>query len=1234
MECIKVKVNEYQILFIYNECTMKIFAKDNKNDKLRYKPIKFLFEDNLTKYTSNFKDLINQIKNKIILIELKKHLYSNSLNKSNENLPIKYLELNLIKKDNELNKSEIIISRKIYVLNVEYYITKDISYQRINSKPFLSYITKDNINREDILELIDKEKILNDYILDNFRYYNNEKGVFQTLKNDNIKINEKIILEFHIYGKKNILNMNLKWTKEYYENEIIKIKNKINKLSDSSKQYDLIYLYASPIINKHFDESISPISYMDEIRIILELMKNKKKKFNIKFECINEDVLEDIIINNKTKILHISSHGDFNGKYSLIAENLSKYGQKQIVGNNKLEMILDSGKSNINKMDLVILTTCYSGDFGKLFLDYGVKNVICIHRETKVNDRISVLFAKYFYQNILEGKSIKESHKNALDLLNLNKEVIKINNESCCCNHYHNPEFCLIEKNKDGFHKNVHKQRIEKCKCIKKTSNYHDDVCEYFELFKNNLSKYKKNNEVKSNEEQIINKKACCCYNHDIEHDEVLKIMYESQDNNSNITLYKLNRNGKLFINSTIRFDYDTKKFDLTLGRRNIIGKIFNNIKNNENYAIFYGEKDLLKTDFAESLCVYLYERKIINNYEIFIINSEYDFEYVKNQIRDNLKNNDNIIIKKKNIQIIEFNFNLENDEDKKKSFEYLNQIYKEFCLMNNNEYYFIFIFDTKNREKENIKNNIDKDMIINDNNIFYLGIDLRGSMKIINSLIKGKNIKISDDEKIELLRDIAEYKPKKIKLISELLINGESAENIKKMKNLELANIILNKDKQSFPLYYLLYNMPLGLPNSFLELIFENYKEIDDDKNIISQKLENNWNYINVAQRIEENFNENEYMNICYKYIFKTLKLYTKLLIFFIEKNKEKINCRNGNIHYLFNSYSNRNIWNSKIYNAIETLNGDIIYKQDFNIENHKQNILNTISLIINKIELFRNLTEWPDDYLEEILLLFPSFFFLQKDNINLLQICIDLCKKLLKKTNAENLQKREEYLRQKLLLFLYSIDENKNEILNINKIINSDLELEINFLKVIRKKNKNINNFLNLLPKASNEIMLYIYHEIAIIYFKNENFSDSMENLKNILNLKYINNIYKNRIILDYIYIFIKKFIRENEGMENHIIEGKEYNNVNENYKLIKKQIKELNDIIAMPYQIDIYKEAFKLKDKIYNDLFEPNIVMLNSNPLKNISNNVYSLNNQYYILNKLKNDINEHIILKSYV
>ena len=63
------------------------------------------------------------------------------------------------------------------------------------------------------------------------------------------------------------------------------------------------------------------------------------------------------------------------------------------------------------------------------------------------------------------------------------------------------------------------------------------------------------------------------------------------------------------------------------MGRKNIIGHIFNNIKNNENnFVIFLGEKYLEKMEFSESLCVYLYERDIIINYEIFRIISEFDF--------------------------------------------------------------------------------------------------------------------------------------------------------------------------------------------------------------------------------------------------------------------------------------------------------------------------------------------------------------------------------------------------------------------------------------------------------------------------------------------------------------------------------------------------------------------------------------------------------------------------------
>ena len=185
------------------------------------------------------------------------------------------------------------------------------------------------------------------------------------------------------------------------------------------------------------------------------------------------------------KILHISSHGEFNGEnYSLIIENLRQYGEKQEIHYNDLETILKSGQLNISKIDLVILTTCYSEDFGKLFLKYGAKNVIYIKRETEIGDRISVLFVKYFYQNILEGRNIEESYIKALESMELNKEIIKYNNESCCCNHYHVHNCALSDSSKRKYiHNTIHSKKLEKCQCNYKTSNYHNEECEYVKLF-------------------------------------------------------------------------------------------------------------------------------------------------------------------------------------------------------------------------------------------------------------------------------------------------------------------------------------------------------------------------------------------------------------------------------------------------------------------------------------------------------------------------------------------------------------------------------------------------------------------------------------------------------------------------------------------------------------------------------------------------------------------------------
>ena len=74
----------------------------------------------------------------------------------------------------------------------------------------------------------------------------------------------------------------------------------------------------------------------------------------------------------------------------------------------------------------------------------------------------------------------------------------------------------------------------------------------------------------------------------------------------------------------------------------------------------------------------------------------------------------------------------------------------------------------------------------------------------------------------------------------------------------------------------------------------------------------------------------------------------------------------------------------------------------------------------------------------------------------------------------------------------------------------------------------------------------------------------------------------------------------------MKRQIIENYKIN-TNENYKLIMDKIVELNEIIIRAYQKDSYKDSFNLKNKIYEELLEPYIVIINSNPLKNDSNNI---------------------------
>ena len=289
--------------------------------------------------------------------------------------------------------------------------------------------------------------------------------------------------------------------------------------------------------------------------------------------------------NNKTKILHISSHGYYEGTYFLVLENLMKNGQIQKVNYNKLKYILNSNIENIKKMDLVFVSTCHSQDLGELFLECGAKNVIFIHRNMKIIDNVIIKFSFYFYQNLIIGNSIKKSYQNAIESMKIDKEILNILQKKD--NNKNNKNFCDI----------------------------------------------------------------------DIDYTEILKIMFKSiNDDYINVSSFNLNEKGKLSFNSNIKFYYDEKKFTSILGRNGLMGKIFNNITKNGNYVFLYGEKGLEKIIFAESLCVYLCERKIINDYKIYKLNSENDFNFMINEI-NKTKNKKFIEYNKKNVKIIKFAF-------------------------------------------------------------------------------------------------------------------------------------------------------------------------------------------------------------------------------------------------------------------------------------------------------------------------------------------------------------------------------------------------------------------------------------------------------------------------------------------------------------------------------------------------------------------------------------------------
>ena len=1183
-----------------------------------------------------FKDVKIKIDPKIDQKDLE-DLSQNKFNKCKYNIKTDDLEetinyfIQIIKDEN------VIYEEKIFLLNVKYYLTTGPFNKRVNEIPFYSYLEKTEFNLDDIKELLKREKIDNIYDINSIKIQRKEDKYFENVTGKEYNIedyyDEKgfIILELH-YNKtkevKSLINS--------YNEKIIKIYNKINKYSENVKKYDLIYLYGSPLVkNDDGDPSKMKISYRSEIKLILDIMRKRKKKFKCLFQCVSQNVLRDVLATKKTKILHISCHGLYNKDnkdYSVLFEDLDKCGQEQHIQKNTLRSILQSNSSKIQNIDLIILTSCHSENFKELIVEIcKPKYIIYINKEDEINDLVCVFFTEYFYSELTEGNSISESFYKTIEKLKLNS-IIK---------------FRVPEPEKE----------IDKIKIYpEKSKQYYSSPFAY-------------------------------------------------------------NVEGELITNENVKINFNSQKYISMIGRSKIITKILKGIKdidNDKKFSVIYG-KGAEKLDFAESLCVHLFERMFIYNYEIFNESEVGDgiLEIIGSTI-DEMEQHAKYC-RKKAIIVIKI-------EDEKK----IVNIKENFANYSN--CYFIIVID-----KEDIKP-------IENINCFNALLKEDNALVLFNELYAsyGRDPKnLTPAEKQTLLKRSNPknnlYEPKKISKVVDECILGIKSDEINIEDNTIKKRTISLKPSDAY--LFLLSKMPSGLPDCFLQLIFKN--NFDDE--LISKYTMNNWNYFNTDINFEEleikeekqepikednktnkQITFEDFEKYCMEYMLKALKLYAKLLYYYIEKDRNEIIYPDENIHFLFNSYNNEGIWKSNIpkIKDDENINENEFLDKDFNIQNHRENIYYLISYLVEKLDYIDEAYIYID-YLVEILLLFPSYFFLKKicktyikkckefcircinhykkrkenigkfksletklkemsniiqvDNINEKEIpydeniksefrilnekleglknqnkkCTDLFNNFRDnyKLKTQEFQKKFEYQNAKLFLFLYSINTSEdkginNEIVKDEKIFSEDknLEIEYNLLKLLKEKdNKGIVKILeddekknSITPKKKG----ILYYALGMYYYSESKIADSKKCLKNALDCSKGNKFFEHRIKIDSCHIFLNK-IKSRKDKEKE----KENEDIEDQ---IENNIKMLNMLMNDFFSEKLNEKESLLRQEFY-DLLKPNTIMLNSNPLNSgfslLSTGIYARpNNQYYILKKLseirKDKMKSYIRMKSYI
>lgn len=256
--------------------------------------------------------------------------------------------------------------------------------------------------------------------------------------------------------------------------------NSIPALSNDRDDLDLAVLFASPLII-HDERGVShplPLLDFEAERRALVAELSVQRAARVRFQYATLENLRTILSDWNCKVLHYSGHGEGASREQNFLCFEDGVGVAHIVRPGLLrDVCIIRGSS---KLELVVVSACHSEAAGRSFLEANIPNVIAVHSQTKILDKVARVFAKHLYLALFSGKTIKDAFEIAKSAV---KSIPHSKYYTCCCAHTHKSH---CEWVKNGSNHNSHSKH--NCCCMHRHLAFpHDDSTKFLLLTPSNL---------------------------------------------------------------------------------------------------------------------------------------------------------------------------------------------------------------------------------------------------------------------------------------------------------------------------------------------------------------------------------------------------------------------------------------------------------------------------------------------------------------------------------------------------------------------------------------------------------------------------------------------------------------------------------------------------------------------------------------------------------------------------